>query len=133
MFGYYPDVAPADFSEEMVLQYLLYLSKTLGCSRVNCRMSAQSIAFFFHHVLRRSYVLPSLIYPRKSTKLPPVMSREEVLHLISSVQNLKHRCLIFLLYSSVLRLSEMASLRITDIDSKPCRLPMVQCGIGGVL
>jgi site-specific recombinase XerD len=130
LFSYYPDVAPAGFSEEMVLQYLLYLSKTLGCSRVKCRMAAQSIAFFFRHVLRRPYVIPSLIYPRKSTKLPPVMSREEVLRLINSIGNVKHRCLILLLYSSGLRLSEMASLRITDIDSRQMRIKVVQ-GKGG--
>ncbi len=112
LFVYYPEVAPADFSEDMVLQYLLYLSKTLGCSRVKCRMAAQSIAFFFRHVLRRPYVIPLVIYPRKSTKLPAVMSRQEVLRLISSVQNVKHRCVILLLYSSGLRLGEISTLRI---------------------
>ena len=91
LFVYYPEVAPEDVTEQMVLHYLVYLSKTLGCSRVKCRMAAQSISFFFRHVLRRPYVVPSLIYPRKSTKLPPVMSREEVARLIGSVENGKHR------------------------------------------
>lgn len=110
----------------MVLQYLLYLSKTLGCSRVKCRMAAQSISFFFRHVLRRPYVIPTLIYPRKSTKLPPVMTREEVTRLIHSVQNVKHRSIISLLYSSGLRLSEIAALKVTDIDSKQMRIKVVQ-------
>jgi site-specific recombinase XerD len=89
-------------------------------------MAAQSLAFFFRHVLKRPYVVPSLIYPRKSTKLPPVMTREEILALIESVENLKHRCLIMLLYSSGLRLSEIAALKITDIDSKTMRIKVVQ-------
>ncbi|HEU0143477.1 MAG TPA: tyrosine-type recombinase/integrase [Nitrososphaera sp.] len=89
-------------------------------------MAAQSIAFFFRHVLKQPYVVPSLIYPRKSTKLPPVMTREEVLGLIHSVENIKHRCIIMLLYSSGMRLSEIASLRITDIDSKEMRIKVVQ-------
>lgn len=126
MFAYYADVAPVDFSDDMVLQYLLYLSKTLGCSRVKCRMAAQSTSFFFRHVLRRPYVIPSVIYPRKSTKLPPVMSREEVLRLIDSIGNVKHRCLILLLYSSGLRLSEISALRIRDIDSKAMRIKVQQ-------
>ncbi len=126
LFVYYGDVVPQDFTEEMVLQYLLYLSKTLGCSRVKCRMAAQSISFFFRHVLRRPYVIPSLIYPRKSTKLPPVMSREEITRLIHSVQNSKHRCIISLLYSSGLRLSEIAALKVADIDSKQMRIKVVQ-------
>ncbi len=110
----------------MVLQYLLYLSKTLGCSRVKCRMAAQSIAFFFRHVLRHSYVIPSIVYPRKSTKLPAVMSRQEVQRLIGSIQNVKHRCIIILLYSSGLPLSEISALRSTDIDSKTMRIKVVQ-------
>lgn len=126
LFVYYPDVAPEEFTESMVLQYLLYLSKTLGCSRVKCRMAAQSISFFFRHVLRRPYVIPSLIYPRKSTKLPPVMSREEVARLIDSVENVKHRTIISLLYSSGLRLSEIAALKVSDIDSKAMRIRVVQ-------
>jgi hypothetical protein len=56
------------------MQYLLYLSKTPGCSRVKCRMAAQSIFFFFRNVLKLSYVIPSIIYPRAASKLPPVMS-----------------------------------------------------------
>ena len=82
LFVYYNDIEPKHYTEEMMMQYLLYVSKTLGCSRVKCRMAAQSIAFFFRHVLKQPYVVPCLIYPRKSTKLPAVMTREEVLGLI---------------------------------------------------
>ncbi|MDQ3843320.1 MAG: site-specific integrase [Bacteroidota bacterium] len=126
LFVYYGDVEPKNFTEGMVMQYLLYLAKTLGCSRVKCRMAAQSISFFFRHVLKQPYVIPSVVYPRPSTKLPAVMSREEVTALIDSVENIKHRCIIMLLYSSGMRLSEIAALRITDIDSKTMRIKVVQ-------
>lgn len=46
IFVYYSDVDPMDFTEDMLMGYLLYLSKTLGCSRVKCKMAAQSISFF---------------------------------------------------------------------------------------
>src|SRR5664280_1749249 len=39
IFVYYPDADPLDFTEAMIIQYLLYLSKTLGCSRVKCKMA----------------------------------------------------------------------------------------------
>lgn len=126
VFLYYPDLEPKDFTEEMMIRYLLYLVKTLGCSRAKCRMAAQSIAFFFRYVLKQPHVVPSMLYPRKSTKLPPVMSKEEVLHLIHSVENVKHRTLIMLLYSSGMRLSELAALKITDIDSKQMLIKVVQ-------
>lgn len=126
LFVYYADVAPQNFTEEMMMQYLLYLAKTLGCSRVKCRMAAQSISLFFRCVLKMPYVIPSLIYPRPGSKLPPVMSAEEIKTLIDSIQNIKHRTVVMLLYSTGMRLSEMAHLKIADIDSKNMRIKVVQ-------
>jgi len=130
LFVYYADVVPQDFTEEMMMQYLLYLSKTLGCSRVKCKMAAQSISFFFKHVLKLAYVIPSVIYPRPTGKLPPVMSAEEIKSLIDSIKNIKHRTIVMLLYSTGMRLSEIAKLKITDIDSKAMRIKVVH-GKGG--
>lgn len=89
-------------------------------------MAAQSISFFFRHVLKKVYVIPTVIYPRKSSTLPPVMSVEEVSKLIDGVSNIKHRTIIMLLYSTGMRLSEIAKLKITDIDSKNMRIKIVQ-------
>ena len=89
-------------------------------------MAAQSISFFFRHVLKQSYLIPTIIYPRKSSKIPPIMSASEIKKLIDGVQNLKHRNIIILLYSSGMRLSEIAKLKITDIDSKNMRIKVVQ-------
>ncbi len=126
LFVYYADVDPTDFTEAMMMQYLLYVSKTLGCGRVKCRMAAQSISFFFKHVLKTPYIIPTVIYPRPSTKLPPVMSVEEISTLIDSIKNVKHRMLVMMFYSTGMRLSEIANLRIADIDSKLMRIKVVQ-------
>lgn len=123
---YYGDVAPEHFTEEMMIQYLLYLSKTLGCSRVKCRMAAQSISFFFRHVLKMPYIIPSIIYPRPTTKLPAVMNKEEIKALIDSIKNIKHRTVVMLLYSTGMRLGEISALKIADIDSKAMRIKVVQ-------
>jgi site-specific recombinase XerD len=89
-------------------------------------MAAQSISFFFRHVLKLPYVVPSLIYPRTASKLPPVMSAQEIKTLIDSIKNIKHRTVVMLLYSTGMRLSEVAALKITDIDSKNMRIKVVQ-------
>ena len=89
-------------------------------------MAAQSISFFFKHVLKMPYVIPSVIYPRSTSKLPPVMSVLEIKSLIDSIKNIKHRTIVILLYSTGIRLSEIAALRITDIDSKAMRIKVVQ-------
>jgi integrase/recombinase XerD len=126
IFVYYPDVDPLDFTEDMIMSYLLYLSKTLGCSRVKCKMAAQSISFYMRHVAKRPYVIPTVIYPRPASKLPAVMLPEEIMKMIDGVQNLKHRTILMLLYSTGMRVSEIANCRIADIDSKNMRIKIVQ-------
>lgn len=52
--------------------------------------------------------------PKKSKKLPRVLSQEEVLRLIQCTPNLKHRAILALIYSCGLRISELIALRLTD-------------------
>lgn len=58
------------------------------------------------------------------------MSAEEILKVISSIENIKHRAILMMLYSTGIRLNELAHLRITDIDSKSMRVKVVH-GKGG--
>lgn len=54
--------------------------------------------------------------PKKSHYLPTVLSKEEVLDLLRLTRNLKHRCVLALIYSSGLRIGELVSLELKDID-----------------
>ena len=89
-------------------------------------MAAQSISFFMRHVVKRSYAIPTIIYPRPSSTLSSVVSTEEIMKLIDGVQNMKHRTILMLLYSTGMRVSEIANCKIADIDSKNMRIKIVQ-------
>ncbi len=54
------------------------------------------------------------------------MNADEIKKLIDSVSNIKHRTIIMLLYSTGMRLSEIAKLKIVDIDSRNMRIKIVQ-------
>ena len=54
--------------------------------------------------------------PKKSKRLPKVISKESVVRLIQVTKNLKHRVMIGLLYSSGLRVGELLALRPGDLD-----------------
>ena len=56
--------------------------------------------------------------PRKSKKLPVVLSEEDIKALINKVENRKHRCILLLQYAAGLRISEVVNLKIEDINSK---------------
>jgi len=54
--------------------------------------------------------------PKKSRKLPTILSQEEIIDLLRCTKNLKHKAIIALLYSCGLRISELRSLKLCDIN-----------------
>lgn len=125
LFCYYPDTRPSQITREMTIDYLIYLVNTQGCSRTKTKMAAQAFSCFFRHVLNKPYQVPSVLFPARSSKLPAVMNPAQVKAVIDAIQNVKHRTLLSLLYSTGLRLSEIARLKIADIDSKTMRIKVV--------
>jgi integrase/recombinase XerD len=125
LFCYYVDVRPSQITYEQTLDYLIYLNKTLHCSRVKSKMAANSFAFFFKQVCNKPYKIPSILFAAHSNKLPAVMLVEEVFAVIEAIQNVKHKTLIILLYSTGMRLNEIANLKIADIDSQLMRIKIV--------
>ena len=55
--------------------------------------------------------------PRRIKKLPVVLSKEEVKSMIETTRNFKHRAILAVIYSAGLGISELISLRPSDIDS----------------
>ncbi|NJC28282.1 tyrosine-type recombinase/integrase [Neolewinella antarctica] len=55
--------------------------------------------------------------PKKRQKLPTVLSVEEVRRLFAAIPNVKHRCVLKIIYGGGLRLSEVVNLRIADVRS----------------
>lgn len=125
LFCHFADTRPSRITRDMTMDYLVYLAKTQGCSRVKCRMAAQAFSFFFRHVLNQPYQVPSVLFAAHSAKLPVVMKPEEVTATINAIDNVKHRTVLLLLYSTGMRLSEVANLRIEHIDSKDMRIRVV--------
>ncbi|WP_244533990.1 site-specific tyrosine recombinase/integron integrase [Maribacter aquivivus] len=77
-----------------------------------------SIKFYYEVVLGMPNRFYEIERPRKEYKLPTVISKEEIISIIEHTNNLKHRCIVQLLYGSGLRRSELLNLKLNDIDSK---------------
>mgnify|MGYP003667524429 FL=1 len=54
--------------------------------------------------------------PSSSRYLPTVLSKEVVVDVLRATKNIKHRAIIALLYSAGLRIGEIISLELRDID-----------------
>lgn len=89
-----------------------------NASNSSLNQAINAIKFYYEVVLGMPNRFYEIERPRKEFKLPKVISKEEVLALIKNANNIKHQCVIALLYSSGLRRSELMNLKINDIDSK---------------
>jgi site-specific recombinase XerD len=98
----------------------IYLKKLVHEDRSNSyiNMSINAIKFYYEMVLGMPNRFYSIERPRKESKLPKVLSKEEIIAIINLTNNIKHKCIISLLYSSGLRRNELLELKIKDIDSK---------------
>ncbi|MEP2936740.1 MAG: tyrosine-type recombinase/integrase [Gilvibacter sp.] len=97
----------------------LYIQDALVKRNLGISTHRQLISAF-KHLSRFMPELPldemELVRPKRSRKLPTVLSKEEVIDLIRSTRNLKHRAALALLYSSGLRIGELLALKWSDID-----------------
>ena len=126
LFAYFNDLDPMSIGEDEIVLYINYLKSGRNLGRAKCRLAAQSFSFFYKHVLRKPYKLPSKLYPRKDFTLPEVLSQEQMAHLFRSIGNTKHRCMVALLYGAGLRLNELRTLRIKSVDSSAMQIKVIQ-------
>jgi site-specific recombinase XerD len=82
---------------------------------INCSVSA--LRFFFTVTLDRPDLSRRLVLARSPRKLPDVLSVEEVGRLLEAAPGLKYKAILGTAYGAGLRVSEVASLKVDDIDS----------------
>ncbi len=106
-----------NIDEEQIRIYLQGLvHQNRSSSYINQMIN--SIKFYYEVVEQMPNRFYSIERPMKKEKLPKVISAEEVQSIINNTNNIKHRCIVSLLYSAGLRRGELLSLKIEDIDSK---------------
>jgi integrase/recombinase XerD len=125
-FKYYNHKAVEDITQSDIEQYMIYIIEVHKVGRAKCRSFASACSFFYKKVIKKEYLLPSSLYPQKQFKLPNIMSQQEVAQLLAAPLSLKQYCIVGLLYGCGLRISEVAGLRIQDIDSAGKRLKVCQ-------
>src|SRR5881394_1158525 len=95
--------------------YLLQERKVTPGTAVNC---VAALRFFFIKTLKRHQFREFLPYPKDRRRLPTVLSQEEVARLINAAGTLFRRTLLMTLYGTGMRRSELAHLKVGDIDSQ---------------
>jgi integrase/recombinase XerD len=77
-----------------------------------------SIRFLYKFGLNKKYDKVSFKRPKSEKKLPQVIDSKYIKSQLCKIDNIKHKAILTLTYSVGLRVSEIANLKIEDIDSK---------------
>lgn len=99
---------------ESVRRFLLNI-QTFGSAPQTVNLYLNAIKFYYRDVLRSDDRI-DLKFAKRSKKLPVVLSKSEVLRIIDSVVNPKHKAMIALAYGAGLRVSELVKLRVEDLN-----------------
>lgn len=76
-----------------------------------------AIKCYYEHTLGMPREYYSITRPKRSRNLPDILSEEEVAAIINSPKNIKHKAILYTIYSAGLRIGELVRLRVVDIRS----------------
>ena len=118
------DVPPTKVEQYMVERYLGYLFEECKHAKASQARELSGVKSFFNYLLLNDKIEQSptelIATPKRSRQLPDVLTVEEVELIINSIpldsaKGKRDRAMLELLYSCGLRVSELTSLRLSDL------------------
>jgi integrase/recombinase XerD len=112
------DLPVQDISPQQLKRYMLYCTIELKLSENTLHSRLNALKFYFEQVLKKEKFFWEIPRPKKPQQLPKLLNEIEIRNLFNALSNRKHKAMLFTAYSAGLRVSEIVSLKITDIDSQ---------------
>lgn len=107
----------SEISDSDIKNYLVFLAEEKQSAASTLNQAINALKFYYGSMLKKRFIY-EVKRPKKDKKLPVVLSKEEAAKIISSVDNIKHKAILMLVYSAGLRVGEVVKLKPADIDSK---------------
>jgi site-specific recombinase XerD len=117
-FARYFNASPARLGPEQVRAFLVHLVQERRVSLSQYKQTRSALRFLYRVTLGRDDVPESIPPVKQPRTLPVVLSPDEVVRFFAAIRNIKHRAILMTAYAGGLRVSEVAALRVTDIDSQ---------------
>lgn len=111
-------------SNKDIEEYLRY-KLNQGCSSETIRVYIQAMHFIMLSIYKRTD-FEKMHHPKRPSRLPTILSKQEIQLMLQQTKNLKHRTLLALAYSAGLRVSEVTNLKMQDIDFETTTLHIHQ-------
>lgn len=109
---------PGGIDKGSIEDYLLFLVRERRYSESSVHGVMNAIKFYYEAVLRRPKEWFDVYRPKKPEQNPRFFNKDEVTAILNATANLKHKAILMLCYSAGLRVSEVVSLRVRQVDSK---------------
>jgi site-specific recombinase XerD len=94
----------------------LFEKRQLSPGSITQRLAA--LRFFYIKTLKKNWSIAETPYPKRTHRLPTVLSQQEVVRLIQAAGTAFGRTLLMTLYATGLRSSELTRLKVRDVDSQ---------------
>jgi len=110
--------SPEELGPDDVRAYQIHLLEVRKLSAGSRSIAAAALRFLYKVTLKRDWAVEYIPLPKLPTRLPVILSPEEVSGFLNAVGNIKHRVILEVAYAAGLRVSELTHLKVSDIDSK---------------
>jgi len=108
---------PDHLGDEELRQYFLYLTNVKKQARPTVTIALCGIKFFYEQTLKQPWPTLRFVRAPREHKLPVVLSRKEVRHILSLVRIPGYRACLTTIYAGGLRLQKGTHLQVADVDS----------------
>ena len=108
--------------EEQIREYLHFLIHDRGLSQAYVSQTYSALRILYERILKRSWSIERIPRAKKARRLPVVLTQTEVQSILQATASLRDRVIFTTVYSAGLRTSEVARLKVSDIDSQSMRI-----------
>src|SRR5215469_10217774 len=109
---------PDRLGRQHIREYQAYLFTKRKLSPGSVTNHLCALRFFYIQTLKKPWSIADTPYPKKTHRLPTILSQEEVAQLIDAACTPFHRTILMTLYATGIRNAELTRLKISDIDSQ---------------
>ena len=119
---FYDGRCPRLITEQQVKDYLLWMRAEKRAAPGTLKIAIGGLRFFFRQTSPREWTVLDKFRLPKETKLPAVLTVDEVQRIMNAIRLSRFRAYFWTVYSCGLRLNEALALQVGDIDSQRMRI-----------
>ena len=112
------DISADELTPAHLKRYLVYCYEKLHLKENTLHSRINAMKFYYEQVLGKEKFFWEIPRPKKPLLLPRLLNETEIAKLFNALMNKKHKAMLFTAYSSGLRVSEVAKLKLKEIDSQ---------------